>query len=120
MICKAKPPAGTDASPVPGGEKGLCAALGAEKSAEIGRLAAYAARSLGLDAGLEAAEAVIRAGMMRHAALTWPHQHPSGTLRQRLPGDRPRSVSIFVGISAQSRRSARAGSVLDALGMRVN
>jgi hypothetical protein len=38
----------------------------AETSAEIGRLAAEAARSLGCDgAGLEAAEAVIRAGMLK-------------------------------------------------------
>ena len=49
-----------------GRKRGLCDALAAEKSAEIGRLAADAARSLGCgDAGLEAAEAVIRAGMLR-------------------------------------------------------
>jgi hypothetical protein len=47
-------------------EKGLCEAIAREKAAEIGRLAAEAARSLGCgDAGLEAAEAVIRAGMMQ-------------------------------------------------------
>ncbi len=41
-------------------------ALAREKAAEIGRLAAEAARSLGCgDAGLEAAEAVIRTGMLR-------------------------------------------------------
>jgi hypothetical protein len=40
-------------------------ALTQDKSAEIGRLAAEAARALGCDAGLEAAEAVIRAGMLR-------------------------------------------------------
>jgi len=39
-------------------------ALAREKSAEIGRLAAEAARSLGGGAGLEAAETVIRAGML--------------------------------------------------------
>jgi len=39
-------------------------ALAAEKTAEIGRLAAAAARSLGCDSGLGAAEAVIRAGML--------------------------------------------------------
>lgn len=39
--------------------------LEAEASAEVGRLAAAAARSLGCDAGLEPAEAVIRAGMMK-------------------------------------------------------
>lgn len=49
-----------------GGRKGgLFEALAQEKSAEIGRLAAEAARSLGCEAGLEAAEAVIRAGMLR-------------------------------------------------------
>jgi hypothetical protein len=47
-----------------GRKRGLYDALTAEKSAEIGRLAADASRSLGCDAGLEAAEAVIRAGMM--------------------------------------------------------
>jgi hypothetical protein len=37
-----------------------------EKAAEIGRLAAAAARSLGSgEAGMEAAEAVIRAGMLQ-------------------------------------------------------
>jgi len=45
--------------------RGLFSALAAEKSAEIGRLAAEAARSLGCgEAGLGAAEAVIRAGML--------------------------------------------------------
>ena len=39
-------------------------ALAREKAAEIGRLAAEAARSLGCGAGLEAAETVIRAGML--------------------------------------------------------
>ncbi|MGH3409353.1 MAG: hypothetical protein ACRDRJ_43705 [Streptosporangiaceae bacterium] len=48
---------------------GLFAALAEEKSAEIGRLAAEAARSLGCgDAGMEAAEAVIRAGMLKLGA----------------------------------------------------
>ena len=41
-------------------------ALAREKAAEIARLAAEAARSLGCgDAGLETAEAVIRAGMLK-------------------------------------------------------
>ena len=45
---------------------GLCAAIAEEKAAEIGRLAAEAARSLGCGgAGMEAAEAVIRAGMLQ-------------------------------------------------------
>jgi len=47
-------------------KKELCNPLAAEKSAEIGRLAAEAARSLGCgDVGMETAEAVIRAGMLR-------------------------------------------------------
>ena len=45
--------------------RGLREALAAEAAAEIGRLAAEAARSLGCDGGLEAAEAVIRAGMLK-------------------------------------------------------
>jgi hypothetical protein len=45
--------------------KGLCEALAQEKSAEIGRLAAEVARSLGCGGGLGAAEAVIRAGMLQ-------------------------------------------------------
>ena len=49
-----------------GRKKGLWAAIAREKAAEIGRLAAEAARSLGCgDAGLEAAESVIRAGMLQ-------------------------------------------------------
>ena len=40
-------------------------ALAAEASAEVGRLAAEAARSLGCEAGLQAAETVIRAGLLR-------------------------------------------------------
>ena len=47
-------------------KRGLFEALAQERSAEIGRLAAEAARSLGCgDAGLEAAGAVIRAGMLK-------------------------------------------------------
>ena len=46
-------------------KKGAHEALAEDRTAEIGRLAAEAARSLGCgDAGLEAAEAVIRAGML--------------------------------------------------------
>src|SRR5580704_8700948 len=48
-----------------GRKRGLFEALAQEKSAEIGRLAAEAARSLGCDAGLGAAEAVIRAGLLK-------------------------------------------------------
>ena len=44
---------------------GLFEALAREKSAEIGRLAAEAARALGCGAGLQAAETVIRAGMLQ-------------------------------------------------------
>ena len=48
------------------GKKGLLRALADERAAEIARLAAEAARSLGCgDAGLEAAETVIRAGMLK-------------------------------------------------------
>jgi hypothetical protein len=39
--------------------------LAAEKAAEIGRLAGEAARALGCEAGLEAAEAVLRAGLLK-------------------------------------------------------
>jgi hypothetical protein len=65
QICEAGP-AGPDALPGPGGEKrGLCAALAQEKAAEVGRLAAEAARALGCQDGLEAAEAVLRAGLLK-------------------------------------------------------
>ena len=55
-------------TPLPAGrgKGGLRAALAAAKAAELGRLAAEAARVLGCgDAGMEAAEAVIRAGLLR-------------------------------------------------------
>jgi hypothetical protein len=49
-----------------GGRKGgLFEALAQERSAEVGRLAAEAARSLGHGAGLKAAELVIRAGLLK-------------------------------------------------------
>ena len=48
------------------GKGGARAALWQEKAAELGRLAGEAARVLGCgDAGMEAAEAVIRAGLLR-------------------------------------------------------
>ena len=48
------------------GKGGLRDALAQEQAAELGRLAAEAARALGCgDAGLEAAEQVIRAGLLR-------------------------------------------------------
>ncbi len=47
------------------GKRGLRAALAAEKTAEIGRLAGEAARALGCGNGLAAAEAVLRAGLLR-------------------------------------------------------
>jgi hypothetical protein len=51
------------------GKKGLLRALEEERAAEVTRLAAEAARSLGCaDVGLEAAETVIRAGMLRLGA----------------------------------------------------
>ena len=50
----------------PGGKGGLGEALAAEKAAELGRLAGEAAKVLGCDdAGMEAAEQVIRAGLLR-------------------------------------------------------
>src|SRR5258708_10673674 len=52
-----------------GRKRGLWNTLAREQATEIGRLAAEAARSLGCgDAGLEAAEAVIRAGMLHAGA----------------------------------------------------
>ena len=45
--------------------RGLREALAAEKSAEVGALAAEAARALGCENGLETAEAVLRAGLLR-------------------------------------------------------
>ena len=45
--------------------RGLRDALAAEKSAEVGRLAAEAARALGCGNGLETAEAVLRAGLLK-------------------------------------------------------
>jgi hypothetical protein len=68
-ICAARPvisgDAGGDASPGTGGE-GVRDALAAEKAAELGRLAAEAARAMGCgDAGMEAAEQVIRAGLLK-------------------------------------------------------
>src|SRR5205814_381460 len=54
------------APPAGGRKRGLWEALAREKAAEIGHLAAEAARSLGCgDAGLGAAESVIRAGMLQ-------------------------------------------------------
>ena len=65
-ICEARPAAGTQAPPVPEGEKGgSSTALAEARSAEIGRLAAEAARALGCDGGLGAAEAVLRAGLLK-------------------------------------------------------
>ena len=94
-ICEARPIAGTDAPSVPEGEKGgSSSALAEEKAAEIGRLAAEAARSLGCgDAGLEAAEAVIRAGMLKlgggmleQLLAADPGYRGPRVLRQRAPG----------------------------------
>ena len=70
--------------PLPEGEKrGSSEALAREKAAEIARLAAEAARSLGCgDAGLEAAEAVIRAGMLQAGRR---HAGAAAGRRSRLP-----------------------------------
>jgi hypothetical protein len=70
-ICQARPAvpgdAGGDAPFRAGrGKGGLRAALAQEKAAELGRLASEAARVLGCgDAGMGAAEQVIRAGLLR-------------------------------------------------------
>ena len=66
-ICQARPAVPGEAAmmPLPGreGKRGLQDALAQEKAAELGRLATEAARVLGCgDAGMEAAEAVLRAG----------------------------------------------------------
>jgi hypothetical protein len=62
-ICEARPVVGTVRPRCRQAKKGLFEALAQEKSAEIGRLAAEAARSLGCgEVGMAAAEAVIRAG----------------------------------------------------------
>jgi hypothetical protein len=68
-ICEARPASaagpGVQAGPEGDEQLGpLITALREEMSAEIGRLAADAARSLGCGAGMEAAETVIRAGML--------------------------------------------------------
>ena len=95
-------------APGAGGRKrGLFDALAREKAAEIGRLAAEAARSLGCgDAGLEAAEAVIRAGML---------QAGGGVLGQLLaadPGYRGPRVPCGQGHARQSS-SAYRDKVID-------
>ena len=65
-ICEARPPAARETPSAPEGEKGVSAALAEEKATEIGRLAAEAARSLGCgEGGLGAAEAVLRAGLLK-------------------------------------------------------
>src|SRR6266568_402724 len=75
---------------------GVFAALAEEKSAEIGRLAAEAARSLGCGgAGLEAAEAVIRAGMLKLGCGVL------GQLRAADPGYRGPRVPCGAGHEAE-------------------
>ena len=69
-ICEARPasPSGLGEQAGPDGDEQLgplITALREEMSAEIVRLAAHAARSLGCGAGMEAAETVIRAGMLK-------------------------------------------------------
>ena len=65
-ICEARPVSRHGCALRAGGrKKGLWEALAAEKAAEIGRLAAEAARALGCEDGLEAAEAVLRAGLLK-------------------------------------------------------
>ena len=110
------------------GKRGLFAALAAEKSAELGRLAAKAARCLGCEGGLEAAETVLRAGLLelggsmlaqppvrrprpaRPAAALRPgtrsgiHRLPGQDIRHRSSG---RSPSAAPGTAA---RNASTGS----------
>jgi hypothetical protein len=58
--------------------KGLCEAIAREKAAEIGRLAAEAARSLGCGgAGLEAAGSVIRQAARRSVVLPYRRDMPA-------------------------------------------
>ena len=67
-ICEARPAgsaAGEDSLRGGRGKRGLWEALAAEKAAEVGRLAGEAARALGCEAGLEMAEAVLRAGLLK-------------------------------------------------------
>ena len=65
-ICEARPAARDAGAPGAGGRKrGLFTALAEARSAEIARLAAEAARALGCDGGLGAAEAVLRAGLLK-------------------------------------------------------
>ena len=73
------------------GKRGLREALAAEKSAGVDALAAEAARALGCENGLETAEAVLRAGLLRlggamlgQALSADPgHRGPPGGLRAR-------------------------------------
>ena len=65
-ICEARPVGRHGMRPPGGGRKGgLCDALAREKAAEVARLAAAAARAWAAVTGLEAAEAVLRAGMIQ-------------------------------------------------------
>ena len=64
-ICEARPAAGTDAPPVPEGEKG---ALRRVRAREVRRDSAAGRRGgpgLGCEGGLEAAEQVLRAGLLQ-------------------------------------------------------
>ena len=74
-ICDARPPLAAPGEAAPGtrGKKGqlsreLAAALASEAAAEVTRLAAAAAQSVAAGQGLEAAEQVIRAGLLRLGA----------------------------------------------------
>ena len=111
-ICEARPVAGTQASPVPGGEKGgLFAALAEARSAEIARLAAEAARALGCDGGLGAAEAVLRAGAAearrRHAGAA-RSPTPASAARGCPAAWATKRNSLITGISSSTPSSARS------------
>lgn len=104
-ICEARPVAGTASPSVPGGEKGLSTALAAERSAEVGRLAEAAARALAPGgAGLAAAEAVIREGVLRLGGGIL------GDLLSADPGYRGPRVACGSGHEAQFAGYRRKGS----------
>src|ERR1700733_9964744 len=91
------PAGGPDAgAPGAGGRKrGLFTALAEARSAEIARLAAEAARALGCDGGLGAAEAALRAGLLK------PGGSMLGQLLSADPGQRGPRVLCGQGHEAE-------------------
>ncbi len=93
------------------GKRGLRDALAAEKSAEVGRLAAEAARALGCGNGLQAAEAVLRAGLLRlgGAMLGEALSADPGHRGPRVPCGHGHEA-VFAGVPGEGHRHrARAG-----------